>query len=190
MRNSAEKVKLFNGDTVNFVDHIDAWHINSISFNHINQLIHGAIALENDLSIRNTVLVENRAHSVLSHVLHLESVSPRNGDTSLVFPLKNQVWLLLVQSDSKALKLTLNNPLVSEGLLSVQDNENECAGATHSNDLLTTTLTVFGSLNNTWQIEQLDLGSLVIVDSRDAGERCELVVSGFRELACQFGQQG
>ena len=46
-----DDVELLNSDLIDFVKNIDTWHINSISFNHINEFIHGGIASEMDIGI-------------------------------------------------------------------------------------------------------------------------------------------
>jgi hypothetical protein len=51
----------------------------------------------------------------------------------------------------------------------VQHDNDEIAGAGHCDDLLTSTLAVLGALDDTWEIEQLYLGSFELEDTGDAG---------------------
>lgn len=73
----------------------------------------------------------------------------RDADATLVFLLEDNVWRILVDSDTKALELVLDDSLVSEGLVDVEDNEDKMARLGHRNDLATSTFAVLGSLDDT-----------------------------------------
>lgn len=55
----------------------------------------------------------------------------------------------------------LDDLLVPHGSGGVKHDDDEITGAGHCDDLLTTTLSVLGALDDTRQIQQLDLGSLI-----------------------------
>lgn len=78
--------------------------------------------------------------------------------TALVLPLEVDVRRLLVQSDAEALQLVLEQLFVQQRLQYVQHHEDQVAGASHRDHLSTTTLSVLCSLDDSREIEQLDLG--------------------------------
>ena len=77
----------------------------------------------------------------------------RNGicdaDATFVFLLEDNVWRILVDSDTEALELVLDDSFVSEGFVDVEDNEDKMACLGNSNDLTTSTFAVLGSLDDT-----------------------------------------
>lgn len=101
--------------------------------------------------------------------------SRSNGNTALVLLLEGDIGRRLIDPDPKALHFSLDNPLINQGLIDIEDNEDQIARLGHRNDLSSTTLTILGTLDNTGQIEDLDLGSVVHHLSGDRGESCELV---------------
>ena len=86
-----------------------------------------------------------------------------DADATFVFLLEDNVWRILVDSDSETLELVLDDSLVGERLVDVKDNEDKMACLGHSNDLTSPTFAVLGSLDNTGEIEHLD-GSAVILN--------------------------
>ena len=62
--------------------------------------------------------------------------------------------------DAKTFQLLLNQPLVAQWLQYIQNNKDEVGCSGDGDDLSTTTLTILSSLNDTWQIKQLDFSSL------------------------------
>ena len=87
--------------------------------------------------------------------------STRNGNTTLILLLENNVGGLLVNSDTEPFQFGFDDLLVDQGLVHVEDNENEVAGLGYGNDLSTTTFTILGTLNNTRKIENLNFGAVV-----------------------------
>lgn len=70
--------------------------------------------------------------------------------------------------------------------------DNDSCHAAHPADahLPSSALALCCSLNDTGQIQQLDLGVVVVDDTRDACQRGELIRSCLRVCACELGQQG
>lgn len=66
------------------------------------------------------------------------------------------VGRLLVQPQPKSFQLVLQQLLVLQRLEHVQDYEDQTAGAGHCDDLTTSTLAVFCSLNDTGEVEELE----------------------------------
>lgn len=73
----------------------------------------------------------------------------RNADATFVFLLEDNVWRILVDSDTKALELVLDDSFVSERFIDVEDNEDKMTRLSNSDDLTTSTFAVLGSLNDT-----------------------------------------
>ena len=137
----------------------------------------------------NAVLFQNRVHGLLRHLRQLYSVRHLDADSTLVLLLQDDVRSLLVEPDTEAFKLAFDDALVSQRLLGVKHDQNEVACARHTDDLLTSTLAIFGSLDNSWQIEQLDLGALIVEDTWDAGQCCEFISGSLRVLSGQRCQE-
>lgn len=108
--------------------------------------------------------------------------STRNGNTTLILLLENNVGGLLVNSDTEPFQFGFDDLLVDQRLVHVEDNENEVAGLGYGNDLSTTTFTILGTLDNTRKIENLDFGAVVHHLSGHGGQGCEFVGRGCRRL--------
>ena len=74
--------------------------------------------------------------------------SVRNGNSPFVLLLEDNVGWLLVDAYAKTFQFSLDDLLVSQGLVDVQNNENEMACLRYSYDLTTSALTVLGPLND------------------------------------------
>ena len=73
----------------------------------------------------------------------------RDADATFVFLLEDNVGRILVDSNTEALKLGLDDSFISERFVDIEDNENKMACLSNSNDLTTSTFAVFSSLNYT-----------------------------------------
>lgn len=87
-------------------------------------------------------------------------------DSSLVLLFEVDVWRLLVDPDTEAFKLALDNAFVRERLVNVEYDEYQITSLRDSNDLPTAAFAILGSLNNTRQIEHLNLCAVVYDLSR------------------------
>lgn len=183
-----EDVKLLDCDLVDLVEDINAGDIESVSFDDIDELIDSGVASEADISVRDLVLTEHSLDGILVDVCQIDGLG--DADTALFFLLEGDVGGLLVEPDSEPFKLLLNELLVGDGLERVEHDEDEVAGTGHSDNLLTTTLTVLGTLDDTGEIEELDTGALVVDDAGHAGEGCELVCGDGRVCVGELVQQG
>lgn len=72
-----------------------------------------------------------------------------DADATFVLLLEDNVWRILVDSDTEALELIFDYSFVSEGFIDVEDNEDKMARLGNSNDLTTSTFAVLGSLDDT-----------------------------------------
>ena len=92
-----------------------------------------------------------------------------DADATFVFLLEDNIWRVLVDSDTKALELSLDNSFVSEGLVDVEDNEDKMARFGNGDDLTASTFAVLGSLDDTGQIKHLDSSAVVLDLTRYSG---------------------
>jgi len=114
-----KQVKLLNGDGIDLVEDIDAGHINAISLNNINQVIHCVIISEDDIAVSNFVLVHDRSNGIISHLSHVDAVSLGDGDATTILLLELDGWPLLVKADAETFEFTLNNTLISHRFLAI-----------------------------------------------------------------------
>ena len=136
-----------------------------------------------DLLVLIKDYVWNRSYVVVDMSQWL---SARDSDTTLVLLLEHNVGRLLIDANTKALQFVLDDSLVNQWLVHVKDDENEVASLGYRNNLSTTTLAVFGTFDNTWEIEDLNLGAIVHHLTGDSCEGCELVGRGYRVLEKSF----
>lgn len=59
MGNLVQKVEFLDRDGVDFVKHVDAWHVNAVALDDIDQIVHGAVLLEGDVAVVDAVLLKN-----------------------------------------------------------------------------------------------------------------------------------
>lgn len=76
-------------------------------------------------------------------------------DASLLLASEDDVGRLLVQPDAEALQFVLQLLFVLQRLQTVQHDEDEGAGARHSDHLATATFAVLGALDDARQVQQL-----------------------------------
>lgn len=179
MREFVQQVKLFNCDSVNLVENVDAGNVNAISLNNIDQVIHCVVRFEYDVAVGDSVLMQDSPDRVVRHSMRLVAMGSCDIDTATILPLKSDVWFRGVESDAEAFKFALDDALVSHGLLTVKHDQKQGACAADADDLFTTTFTVLGALNDTWQIEELDSGATIVVDARYTSQRGKLVIGCF-----------
>ena len=72
-----------------------------------------------------------------------------DADTTFVFLLEDNIWRILIDSDTEALELVLDDSFVSEGFVDVEDDEDKMARFGNGNDLTTSTFAVLGPLDDT-----------------------------------------
>lgn len=75
---------------------------------------------------------------------------------ALVLLLEGDVGGLLVDADAEALELGLDDALVGQGLVDVQDNEDEVARFGDGDNLPTSATTVLGPFDNTREVDDLE----------------------------------
>jgi len=123
--------------------------------------------------------MKDGSNRVVRHLSHLKSVSSGDINATTILLLESNLRQGPVKSDAEAFKFPLNNTLIGHGLLTIKHDQNERAGSANTDNLLTTTFTIFGTLNDTWQIKQLNLSASVVVHTWNTSQRCKLIVSNF-----------
>lgn len=88
---------------------------------------------------------------------------------------------LFVESDSESLEFVFNDFFVLHGSSGIEDDDDEVAGSGHGDDLSSSSFSVFGSFDDSRQIQKLYFSSFVIQHSWYAGECGELICCDFRE---------
>mmetsp|Transcript_12153 Transcript_12153/g.30665 ORF Transcript_12153/g.30665 Transcript_12153/m.30665 type:complete len:417 (+) Transcript_12153:144-1394(+) len=187
VRQLVQHVELLQRDLVHLVDGVDAGDVDAAALNHVHQLVHGAVLLEEDVCVVYAVLRAHRLHGVQVQ-LRVRHVGGER-QAALVLFLERQPRQLLVQPDAKALELVLDELLVRHGLQAVQHDDDQVARARGGDDLPAAALAVLGALDDSRQVQQLDLGASVADDTRDTCERGELVRRHLGECPRELVQQ-
>ena len=100
---------------------------------------------------------------------------------TLILTLEDDIRRLLIEADTIALELLLNDALVDKWFGRVYEDDDQRAGSRHANDLPALSFAILGAFDDPRQIKQLDLGTFVLDYPRDASQRGELVLSDLRE---------
>lgn len=87
MRHLIQQLQLLYTDLVNLVDHIDAWHVHSVAFNHIDQVIDGGVASEMQVSIRDLIFMADGSYNVIRKLSHFKTLALHNTDPTFIFSL-------------------------------------------------------------------------------------------------------
>ena len=135
VRNLGDEIQLLDRDLINLVEDVQARHVNTVTLDHINQLINGGVTLERDIGVMDLVLAQHSLDLIQIQVCQRNSVG--HADTTLLLLLEVDVWWLLVKTDTESLQFLLDNALVSEGLQDIQNQEDQRTG-TGDGDNLTT----------------------------------------------------
>lgn len=75
--------------------------------------------------------------------------SVRYADPSLILLLEDNVGRILIDSDTKAFELILDDSLVGERLVHIKHDEDKMTGFGNGYDLTTSTFAILGSLDDT-----------------------------------------
>mmetsp|Transcript_41870 Transcript_41870/g.132018 ORF Transcript_41870/g.132018 Transcript_41870/m.132018 type:complete len:293 (+) Transcript_41870:287-1165(+) len=192
---AVQQVKLLNGNLVYHVADVDTRDVNSHhpdlvgTLDDVNQLVYSTVLTQGDLRVVDLVLLQDRLEDLRGDVGGGVGELDVELDASLVMPLEVDVGLRLVQSDTEAVQLLLDQLLVGHGLAGIQDHKDQRARSRRADHSLAPSLAVLGPLDDTREIQQLDLSSLVPDDARDTGQGRELVGSRLRVRPRHLRQQ-
>ena len=81
----------------------------------------------------------------------------------------------------------LENLLMLHWASSIQNDNNQITSTSNSYDLLTSTLSILRTFNDSWKVEQLYFCAFIVYDSGNTGEGGELVGGNLGEGACKLG---
>lgn len=176
MRHFANDVKFFDVGLIDLVHNVDALAVLSVSFNDVDEVIWGSVTSEVDVGVGDSVFMADGLDKIVVEERSLQKMSSGDVETTLLLPLEDDVWWGLVKPDTETFQFSLDDPLVSHWLHDIENDENKVASSCDTDDLFTSTFTILSSFNNTREIEKLDCGSLVLVDTRDACQCCKLVI--------------
>lgn len=159
-----QQIQLLDTDRINLVQHVDNRDVTpALRLQHIDNVVDRRVAPNHDIRRRNLVL----AHDGLDLVV--VDVRQRDGagdvEAALVLLLEGDVGGLLVDADAKALEFRLDDALVGQGLVDVEDDEDEVARLRDGDDLATTAAAVLGAFDNTGKIDDLEGGTCAGVRS-------------------------
>lgn len=169
-----QAVHLLDGDLIDLVVDIQTGQIHTVGGDHVDELVLGAVFAEEHLGVEDLEGVQDG----LDHFL----VAARKGtggieaQAAALLLLEVDVGLALVQTNAHALQLSLEQLPVNVGLGGVQHHQHQISGAGYGNDLTTTPLALGSALDDSGQIQQLDIGTLILNDARNAGQSGELIV--------------
>jgi hypothetical protein len=110
-----------------------------------------------------------------ARIVTRSGAAARDERRACLLPAEVDVGGLLVEADASRLQLRLEDRLVRVRLGGVEHHEDQVGGFGDGNDLPPATLALRGPLDDSGQIEQLDLGALVVDYAGDTGERREFV---------------
>ena len=91
---ATEKTSISSRTLTDFVEHVDARHIYTISFDRIDKLVCGGVASERDVGARHSVLFAYRLDGILVQVRHANRSA--DVDSALFLLLESNRCRLLV----------------------------------------------------------------------------------------------
>lgn len=106
--------------------------------------------------------------------------SARDINASFVLFLEDDIWRLLIDSDAEPFQFVFDDLLVRQWLVNVQNNENKMASSGDRDDLSSTTFAILGTLDDSGQVEHLNLSSIIGDLAGYSRQRRELVSGSCR----------
>lgn len=158
-------VQLFDGDLINLVENVDAGYVYPIALDDVYEFVDSGITPEGDVCRVDPVLIAHGTDLVVINLSQGHGVG--DIETAALLPFERDVWWCLVQADAEALQFVLDDFLVRQWFQDVEDDENQLCRPRGGNDLFSSTLAVLGALNDTRQIQYLNLGTFVVEHARN-----------------------
>lgn len=143
-------VDLLNRDGIDLVVDINALYVLSIALNHIDELVDIVVSPEGNMSIMHLVLVHDVDHHLFVNFGQL-AVSVELNSTGFDL-LDADIGPTLVQTDANLFEFLGEFSFLLFSFLAVEDHEDDICGLSDSDNLLSSTLTVSSTLDNTGQI--------------------------------------
>ena len=122
MLDLVQYLQLFQSNSINFVQSIKTRNILTITFNYINDVILSGITFQTYISIIDLILLQDSLNHIITHPMCINS--PRDNNTTFILSFEVNLWWFFVQSDTKTLKLMLNNFFMLHRTCCIQNNHN------------------------------------------------------------------
>lgn len=178
MRQPCQLVDILDSHCICLVVHVEAANILAVALDHVDELVSRHLLAHEHVAVVHLVLLQDALHSPL-RVFPEEALSHRRRE---LYPAsrslgQRDVRRALVEPQPHSLELLLQDGAVVLGALlaGVQHHQHEVGALCHGNHLSSTSPPVSSALDDSRQVEQLDLGALVVHVSGDARQRRELV---------------
>ena len=168
-RDPVQQVQLLDADGVDLVQHVDDGDVApALRLQHVDDVVDRRVAPQRNVGRGDLVLLHDGPDLVVVDV----GLGDGAGDVeaALLLLLECDVGGRLVDADAEALELRLDDALVGEGLVDVEDDEDEVARLGDGDDLATTAAAVLGAFDDTGEIDDLEgracggLGSAVFCE--------------------------
>ncbi|KAI3481758.1 hypothetical protein L1887_55605 [Cichorium endivia] len=184
-----ELVHLFHADRVDLVVDVEAGDVVAVAEHDIDEFVDGDVLPEHDVYVVHLVALEDGADHPLVDLGEREAHGLGDDDASGVLLAEDDVWLGLVEADADGLELLLEQRTVGVWLCGVEHDDDHVCGLGDGDDLATSTLALGSAFDDTGQIEDLDLGTLVLEHAWLTCERGELVGCGFGFRVGDLGEE-
>mmetsp|Transcript_1276 Transcript_1276/g.2258 ORF Transcript_1276/g.2258 Transcript_1276/m.2258 type:complete len:268 (-) Transcript_1276:369-1172(-) len=148
-----EKLQLLQAKGVDLVHHVDARNVDSVSLDHVNELVHGRVAPKYEVRRDDSVLLADGSDGFL--VDFRQRVRVDDIQAALILPSEGDVGRGLVQAHAKTFELVVNEILVGQRLGRVQHHNNDIARPRRRYDLPSPTFAVLSSFDNSRQVKHL-----------------------------------
>lgn len=158
------------------------------TFDDIDEIVNCAVVVNQDICVVDFVFGKDILHNFL--VQMGQSFSAVQFDSSQLGGSDTDLGRVFIEPNAHLFQLPADFNFVLFGLSSFQDHQNHIRILRHSNNLLSSTLAVSSPFDNTGQIQQLNLGVVVVDHTRDAGQCGELVGSSEGGCVSDAGEQG
>mmetsp|Transcript_3739 Transcript_3739/g.8048 ORF Transcript_3739/g.8048 Transcript_3739/m.8048 type:complete len:204 (+) Transcript_3739:1844-2455(+) len=191
---TSQLIDFLDGNCVDFVVQIQGRFVFAITEGDIYELIDGDFFSRQYVGADNFVLAKNLRDDLFGFGSEFrldyrarESHSP--SQFSLAY---RDIGRTLVETNADGFQLSFQDlSMAVQSLLSgVQDNKNSIGISGYSNDFLSSSCSMGGTLNDTGKIQNLHLASLVTHHARNARQSRKLVSCGFGLGRCQCAQEG
>lgn len=187
MTHLVQQVQLLNTDRVDLVEHTDHWHVDSVPLHDVDQVFDSRVGfVDVDMGVVDPVLRQDCADRSLiqlrqGHRVGHQDLFPVNYSseqaretgfthTPVFLLLDGDPGWSLVQANAETFQFIRQDGKIDKWFQNVENDENEVARPCDSDDLSTSTLSIFGTFNDTWRDELcLGVGRSTYLVNRESG---------------------
>mmetsp|Transcript_8795 Transcript_8795/g.21739 ORF Transcript_8795/g.21739 Transcript_8795/m.21739 type:complete len:274 (-) Transcript_8795:304-1125(-) len=180
-------IHLLDRAHVHLVVHVKALDVAPVPLDDVDEVVDRNVFSDKKLAVVNLVLVEDTVHHLLVHLGERDHEG--DGDAAGLLELEVDVRGALVEADAARLELAREDVPVPVRLGRVQDHEEQVGALADGDDLPASPLALRRPLDDTRQVQQLDLRVVVVNHARDAGQGGELVRSRLRVRPRELREQ-